>query len=187
LQVLESSAFERKRSFFTIGDDPAPEDYRTCHGQFATGGTLVGHPHKKSSTAMNERDQTLWYKNAVFYGLDVATFQDSNGDGIGDFPGLMSRLDYVADLGVTCLWLLPFFPSLNRDNGYDVTDYFGVDPRLGTFDEFRTFVHEAGASRIDRSRHGPHIRRTSLVSSRSAGSRLPLSALLHMDGQSPAA
>jgi hypothetical protein len=77
-------------------------------------------------------------------GLDVATFQDSNGDGIGDFPGLISRLDYLADLGVTCLWLLPFFPSPNRDNGYDVTDYFGVDPRLGTFDEFRLFVHQAG-------------------------------------------
>lgn len=93
---------------------------------------------------MNEVDQTLWYKNAVMYGLDVATFQDSNGDGVGDFPGLISRLDYLVDLGVTCLWLLPFFPSPNRDNGYDVTDYFGVDPRLGTFDEFRTFVHQAG-------------------------------------------
>lgn len=93
---------------------------------------------------MNERDRNLWYKNAVMYGLDVATFQDSNGDGIGDFPGLISRLDYLADLGVTCLWLLPFFPSPNRDNGYDVTDYFGVDPRLGTFDEFRLFVHQAG-------------------------------------------
>ena len=57
---------------------------------------------------MNERDRNLWYKNAVMYGLDVATFQDSNGDGIGDFPGLTSRLDYLADLGVTCLWLLPF-------------------------------------------------------------------------------
>lgn len=65
---------------------------------------------------MNERDGILWYKNAVFYGLEVATFQDSNGDGIGDFPGLISRLDSVADLGVTCLWLLRFFPSPNRDN-----------------------------------------------------------------------
>ncbi|OQW31071.1 MAG: hypothetical protein A4E19_20565 [Nitrospira sp. SG-bin1] len=93
---------------------------------------------------MNERDQGLWYKNAVLYGLDVATFQDSNGDGIGDFPGLIDRLDYLTDLGVTCVWLLPFFPSPNRDNGYDVTDYLGVDPRLGTFDEFHRFVRKAG-------------------------------------------
>jgi maltose alpha-D-glucosyltransferase/alpha-amylase len=93
---------------------------------------------------VKERDQHRWYKNAVFYGLDVETFQDSNGDGIGDFPGLISRLDYLVDLGVTCLWLLPFYPSPNRDNGYDVTDYFGIDPRLGTFDDFLRFVHKSG-------------------------------------------
>ena len=73
---------------------------------------------------MGEGKPSLWYKNAVFYGLDVEKFQDSNGDGIGDFPGLSSRLDYLADLGVTCLWLLPFFPTPNRDNGYDVSDYY---------------------------------------------------------------
>jgi maltose alpha-D-glucosyltransferase/alpha-amylase len=93
---------------------------------------------------MDEREHTLWYKNAVIYGLDVATFQDSNGDGVGDFPGLCRRLDYLADLGATCLWLLPFFPTPDRDNGYDVMDYFGIDPRLGTFDDFLTFVRQAG-------------------------------------------
>ena len=85
-----------------------------------------------------------WYRNAVFYGLDVATFQDSNGDGIGDFPGLCSRVDYLADLGVTCVWLLPFFPTPDGDNGYDVMDYFGVDPRLGTLQDFVTFVRKTG-------------------------------------------
>lgn len=85
----------------------------------------------------------LWYKNAVVYSLDVDTFADGNGDGIGDFRGLQDRLDYLAGLGVTCLWLLPFFPSPGRDNGYDVTDYFGVDPRLGTLGDFVEFSRQA--------------------------------------------
>ncbi len=84
-----------------------------------------------------------WYKNAIIYGVDVSTFQDSNGDGIGDFPGLTSRLEYLAGLGVNCLWLLPFYPSPGRDNGYDVMDYFGVDPRLGTPGDFVECLREA--------------------------------------------
>jgi maltose alpha-D-glucosyltransferase/alpha-amylase len=85
----------------------------------------------------------LWYKDAVIYSLDVETFQDSNGDGIGDFRGLGERLDYLASLGVTCLWLLPFYPTPDRDNGYDVQDYYGVDPRLGTLGDFVEFMHKA--------------------------------------------
>jgi maltose alpha-D-glucosyltransferase/alpha-amylase len=85
----------------------------------------------------------LWYKNAIVYAVDVKTFQDSDGDGVGDFAGLTSRLDYLADLGVDCLWLLPFYPSPNRDNGYDIADYLGVDPRLGTLDDFAAFKHAA--------------------------------------------
>ncbi len=84
-----------------------------------------------------------WYKRACIYSLDVETFQDSNGDGIGDFPGLTSRLDYLAGLGITCVWLLPFYPSPNRDNGYDITDYYGVDARLGTLGDFVEFIHAA--------------------------------------------
>jgi maltose alpha-D-glucosyltransferase / alpha-amylase len=79
-----------------------------------------------------EATSDLWWKNAVVYCVDVKTFQDSNGDGIGDLDGLGDRLDYLAGLGVTCLWLLPIMPSPWRDNGYDVTDYFDVDRRLGT-------------------------------------------------------
>jgi maltose alpha-D-glucosyltransferase / alpha-amylase len=86
----------------------------------------------------------LWYKRAIVYSVDVETFMDSNGDGVGDFPGLIQRLDYLDRLGVTCLWLLPFFPTPNRDNGYDVTDYYGVDARLGTLGDFVEFMHEAG-------------------------------------------
>lgn len=78
----------------------------------------------------------VWWRNATVYCLDVETFQDSNGDGIGDFRGLTSRIDYLASLGVTCLWLMPFYPSPDRDDGYDIVDYYGVDPRLGTLGDF---------------------------------------------------
>jgi maltose alpha-D-glucosyltransferase / alpha-amylase len=85
----------------------------------------------------------LWYKDALIYSLDVETFQDSDGDGIGDFAGLTARVDYLRSLGVTCVWLQPFFPSPNRDNGYDVADYYGVDPRLGTLGDLVDFLRLA--------------------------------------------
>jgi maltose alpha-D-glucosyltransferase/alpha-amylase len=87
------------------------------------------------------RDQ--WYKNSIMYCLDVETFADSNGDGVGDFPGLTRRLDYLAGLGVTCLWLMPFYPSPGRDDGYDVADYAAVDPRFGDMADFTEFIVEA--------------------------------------------
>lgn len=92
--------------------------------------------------------EELWYKNTIIYGIDVHRFYDSNGDGIGDFQGLIEKLDYISDLGVTCVWLLPFFPSPYRDNGYDVQDFYGVDPKLGTLDDFITFVRKAGERSI---------------------------------------
>jgi maltose alpha-D-glucosyltransferase / alpha-amylase len=85
----------------------------------------------------------LWYKNAVIYCVDVETFMDSNGDGIGDFGGLADRLDHIEALGATCVWLLPFYPTPNRDNGYDITDFYAVDPRLGTLGDFVAFTHAA--------------------------------------------
>jgi maltose alpha-D-glucosyltransferase/alpha-amylase len=88
---------------------------------------------------MSER----WYKEAVVYCVDVDTFQDSDGDGYGDLRGLISRLDYLSRLGVTCLWLNPIHPSPNRDDGYDVADYYGVDPRLGTLGDFAELTLEA--------------------------------------------
>jgi maltose alpha-D-glucosyltransferase/alpha-amylase len=92
---------------------------------------------------MIARTADLWWKNAIVYCLDVETFQDSNRDGIGDFPGLTSRVDYLSGLGVSCIWLMPFHPSPNRDDGYDVTDYYAVDPRLGSLGEFVEFVRTA--------------------------------------------
>jgi maltose alpha-D-glucosyltransferase / alpha-amylase len=85
----------------------------------------------------------LWYKDAIVYAINVDTFQDSDGDGVGDFPGLTSRVEYLHALGVTCVWLLPFYPSPNRDNRYDVADYYGVDPRLGTLGDFVDFLRVA--------------------------------------------
>jgi maltose alpha-D-glucosyltransferase / alpha-amylase len=83
----------------------------------------------------------LWYKNAIIYCLSVGSYMDANGDGIGDFPGLMRRLDYLHGLGVTAIWLMPFQPSPLRDDGYDITDYYGVDPRYGTLGDFVEFTH----------------------------------------------
>ena len=85
----------------------------------------------------------LWYKNAVIYCLDVEKYVDGNNDGIGDFAGLTRRLDYLAGLGVTCIWLQPFYESPNRDNGYDVSNYYAVHPKLGTFGEFVDFMNHA--------------------------------------------
>jgi maltose alpha-D-glucosyltransferase/alpha-amylase len=84
-----------------------------------------------------------WFKDAIVYELHVRAFHDSNNDGIGDFGGLIQKLDYLQDLGVTCLWLLPFFPSPLRDDGYDIADYLSVHPSYGTLDDFRTFLDEA--------------------------------------------
>ncbi len=89
------------------------------------------------------RHSDLWYKDAIIYCLDVETYMDSNGDGIGDFEGLTHTLNYISGLGVNTLWLLPFFPTPNRDNGYDVKDYYSVDPRLGTLGDFVEFIHRA--------------------------------------------
>ncbi len=85
----------------------------------------------------------LWYKNAVIYCLSVGTYMDTNGDGIGDFQGLMRRLDYLHGLGVTAIWLMPFQTSPHRDDGYDVSDYYGVDSRYGSLGDFVEFTHGA--------------------------------------------
>ena len=86
---------------------------------------------------------SLWFKDAVIYELHVKTFHDSDGDGLGDFRGLIEKLDYFTELGVTALWLLPFYPSPLRDDGYDIADYYSVNPSYGTLDDFKTFLDEA--------------------------------------------
>lgn len=85
----------------------------------------------------------LWWKSAIIYCLDVETFMDADGDGTGDLRGLAQRIDYLAQLGVTCLWLMPFYPTPDRDDGYDITDFYGVDPRLGNHGEFVEVIRTA--------------------------------------------
>ncbi|MEQ9441085.1 MAG: alpha-amylase family protein [Cyclobacteriaceae bacterium] len=87
--------------------------------------------------------EDLWYKNTIIYSLDLETFMDANGDGTGDFKGLMHKLDYLHSLGVGTIWLAPFQPTPNRDNGYDISDYYGVDPRHGSSGDFVEFMHQA--------------------------------------------
>jgi maltose alpha-D-glucosyltransferase/alpha-amylase len=91
---------------------------------------------------------TLWYKDAIIYQLHVKSFFDSNDDGIGDFPGLTAKLDYIGDLGVSALWLLPFYPSPLKDDGYDISDYCAVNPVYGTTDDVREFVQAAHARKL---------------------------------------
>lgn len=88
-------------------------------------------------------DDPLWYKDAVIYEVHVRAFFDSNGDGIGDFRGLTRKLDYIKDLGVTVIWLLPFYPSPLKDDGYDIADYYGIHPVYGTLQDFRSFLAAA--------------------------------------------
>ncbi len=99
-------------------------------------------PTLDSDTAQ-KADDGLWFKDAVIYQLHVKAFQDSNGDGVGDFVGLIERLDYLRDLGVTALWLLPFYPSPGRDDGYDISDYGDINPAFGNMRDFRRFMQEA--------------------------------------------
>ena len=89
------------------------------------------------------RNDPLWYLDAVIYEVHVKAFFDSNNDGVGDFRGLTEKLDYLESLGVTCLWLLPFYPSPLRDDGYDIADYGNVNPAYGSLKDFRRFVAEA--------------------------------------------
>ncbi|PYK12130.1 MAG: maltose alpha-D-glucosyltransferase [Verrucomicrobia bacterium] len=90
----------------------------------------------------------FWYKDAIIYETHVKTFCDSDGDGMGDFRGLIEKLDYLQELGITAVWLLPFYPSPLRDDGYDIADYFDVNPNFGTLDDFRAFLDAAHARNL---------------------------------------
>jgi maltose alpha-D-glucosyltransferase / alpha-amylase len=106
------------------------------------------YPSPRGETTLEALIHDLWYKNAVIYSLDVETFLDANGDGCGDFEGLSRRLDYLEALGINAVWLAPFQPSPRRDDGYDITDYYGVDPRFGSSGDFVEFMREADSRGI---------------------------------------
>src|SRR5437879_9227863 len=96
-----------------------------------------------STSESQTSEHNLWYKDALIYDLHVRAFYDSNSDGIGDFPGLTQKLGYLQDLGVTAIWLLPFYPSPLKDDGYDIADYYDVHPMYGTLRDFKIFLREA--------------------------------------------
>jgi len=102
-------------------------------------GALANHAAGPSDSSADP----LWYKDAIIYETHVRAFHDSNGDGIGDFRGLLQKLDYVQDLGVTAIWLLPFYPSPLKDDGYDISDYTAINPAYGTLEDFKEFLAEA--------------------------------------------
>jgi 1,4-alpha-glucan branching enzyme len=116
--------------------------------------------------AWSTNHDDLRYKNGVIYCLSVGTYMDANGDGVGDFKGLLRRLDYLHGLGITAIWLMPFQPSPGKDDGYDISDYYGVDPRYGTLGDFVEFTHgrkqrgirviiRSGRPQSGTSGHGP--------------------------------
>src|SRR6266404_2201294 len=109
-----------------------------------TGGSPIeSFPDAKGEVRFGAQKDSLWYKDAVIYQLHVRSFYDSNADGIGDFAGLTQKLDYLQELGITAIWLLPFYPSPLRDDGYDVTDYTSVHPSYGSLEDFKTFLTAA--------------------------------------------
>ena len=118
---------------------------------------------------VTETADELWYKDAIIYQLHVKAFADSNNDGIGDFAGLTEKLGYLQDLGVTALWLLPFYPSPGRDDGYDIADYGDINPDFGTMKDFQPLhpgSQEARPARHHRARRQPHLRPARLVQAR---------------------
>ena len=121
---------------------------------------------RKSLGERNARvEDPLWYKDAIIYELPIKSFYDSNGDGIGDLQGLREKLDYVEDLGVTALWVLPFYPSPLKDDGYDISDYFNVHPDYGSLRDFREFLRSPQTGHPGHNGAGPksHLRPASLV------------------------
>src|ERR1700751_3568416 len=98
---------------------------------------------RMSQTLPPPTEDPLWYKDAVIYQLHVKSFFDADNDGVGDFEGLIQKLDYISELGVTAIWLLPFYPSPRRDDGYDIADYKSVHPDYGTIGDGKRFIQGA--------------------------------------------
>ncbi|MDZ4246541.1 MAG: alpha-amylase family glycosyl hydrolase, partial [Dehalococcoidia bacterium] len=98
---------------------------------------------RRNKDVFNLSDDQLWFKDAIIYELHIRAFSDSDGDGVGDIWGLINKLDYLQDLGVTAVWLLPFYPSPQKDDGYDISDYTDIQPVFGNLHDMKTFIDEA--------------------------------------------
>ncbi|WP_233886218.1 maltose alpha-D-glucosyltransferase [Paraburkholderia flagellata] len=134
--------------------DPATHEPVATNVQTVTRDSTAHDPHHEERGTQRRgktsvlSDDPLWYKDAIIYQVHVKSFFDSNNDGVGDFPGLLAKLDYIAGLGVTAIWLLPFYPSPRRDDGYDIADYRNVHPDYGQLADVRRFIQEAHARGI---------------------------------------
>ena len=150
--ALEVEDLMRGQRFTWHGKRPAhaARSRPSCHSRSgASRRKEAGHERAvaPNSPQLPVAQDPLWYKDAIIYQLHVKSFFDANNDGIGDFPGLISKLDYIAELGVNTIWLLPFYPSPRRDDGYDIADYRGVHPEYGTLADVKRFIaaaHERG-------------------------------------------
>ncbi|WP_081771552.1 maltose alpha-D-glucosyltransferase [Paraburkholderia nodosa] len=134
--------------------DPATHEPVATNVQTVTRDSTAHDPHDEERATQRRgrpsmlSDDPLWYKDAIIYQVHLKSFFDSNNDGVGDFPGLLAKLDYIASLGVTAVWLLPFYPSPRRDDGYDIADYRNVHPDYGQLADVRRFIQEAHARGI---------------------------------------
>ncbi len=129
-------------------DDPAREHVASPHGAAATGSAPRKRSRHGAASLSTLSDDPLWYKDAIIYQVHIKSFFDANNDGVGDFPGLIAKLDYIAELGVNAIWLLPFYPSPRRDDGYDIADYRNVHPDYGQLSDVKHFIQEAHARGI---------------------------------------
>ncbi len=165
--------FVARRTFHLDRQDPAScgfsPDAALCDLARETG---KGEPEMARRKPSAVTPDPQWYKDAVIYQLHVKSFFDSNNDGIGDFPGLIEKLDYLAEIGVTAIWLLPFYPSPRRDDGYDISEYRGVHPEYGNIARCAP-LHRgspcARPARHHRTGDQPHLRPASLVPARAQG------------------
>src|SRR5262249_53215454 len=141
-RLVRQAAARAPRSCRSSLRDLAPRTARAC---------AMNAPQKKfvaARVAADTEDDPLWFKDAIIYQCHVKSFYDANNDGVGDFPGLIAKLDYIAELGINAIWLLPFYPSPRLDDGYDISDYRAVHPEYGTIGDFKRFVAAAHARGI---------------------------------------
>ena len=117
----------------------------TASGGPTASPTRATPPTARAARSKAATGEALWYKDAIIYEVPVRAYRDSNGDGVGDFRGLTEKLDYIRDLGVTAIWILPFYPSPLRDDGYDIADFTGVNPSYGTLRDVKAFIRAAHA------------------------------------------
>ena len=176
-ELLFDSRFlwQGRRNYVRLDPAESPAQFFCCGGDCGPNTILIISCKQEGlKTMLTGKTDPLWYKDAIIYELHVKAFKDSNGDGTGDFRGLIEKLDYIEELGVNAIWLLPFYPSPFRDDGYDISDYRGIHPRYGSLAGFQD-LYPGGTPSSNkghhRAGHQSHIGSASLVSGGPEGKR----------------